>query len=53
VQKEAIVNRFLTGMPSRFEAATGNVRLCAVQIDCDPETGRATAIERIMLHENA
>jgi metallophosphoesterase (TIGR00282 family) len=53
VQKEAIVNRFLTGMPSRFEAATGNVRLCAVQIDCDQETGRATAIERIMLQENA
>ena len=52
VQKEAIVNRFLTGMPSRFEAATGNVHLCAVQIDCDPETGRATTIERIMLQEN-
>ncbi|HVP65122.1 MAG TPA: TIGR00282 family metallophosphoesterase [candidate division Zixibacteria bacterium] len=53
VQKEAIVNRFLTGMPSRFEAATGNVRLCAVQIDCNPETGRATTIERVMLQENA
>jgi metallophosphoesterase (TIGR00282 family) len=53
VQKEAIVNRFLTGMPSRFEAATGGVRFCAVQIDCDAETGRATAIERIMLNENA
>ncbi|HUO61782.1 MAG TPA: TIGR00282 family metallophosphoesterase [Candidatus Acidoferrales bacterium] len=53
VQKEAIVNRFLTGMPSRFEAATGNVRLCAVQIDCDATTGRATVIERIMLQDNA
>ena len=53
VQKEAIVNRFLTGMPSRFEAATGNVQLCAVQIDCDATTGRATVIERIMLQDNA
>lgn len=51
VQKELILQRFLTGMPARFEAATSGVRLCAVQIDCDEETGRATAIERIMLSE--
>jgi calcineurin-like phosphoesterase len=36
-------------MPSRFEPATGDVRLCATLIDCDPSTGRATAVQRIML----
>jgi metallophosphoesterase (TIGR00282 family) len=49
VEKETILQRFLTQMPARFEPARGNVRLCAVQVDCDPETGRAHAIERISL----
>jgi calcineurin-like phosphoesterase len=33
----------------RFEPATGDVRLCAVVIDCDEDTGRAHKIERLML----
>ena len=49
VQKEQALERFLTSIPNRFEPATGDVRLCAAIIDCDPETGRASAIERLML----
>ncbi len=52
VQKELILQRFLTNMPSRFEPATEDVRLCATLIDCDAETGRATAVQRIMLRSN-
>jgi 2',3'-cyclic-nucleotide 2'-phosphodiesterase len=52
VQRELILQRFLTNMPMRFEPATGDVRLCAALIDCDETTGRASRIERIMLHEN-
>ena len=48
VQKELILQKFLTNMPSRFEPATDDVRLCATLIDCNPETGRATAVQRIM-----
>ncbi|HEV2987183.1 MAG TPA: TIGR00282 family metallophosphoesterase [Candidatus Angelobacter sp.] len=51
VQKEQIIHRFLTGLPSRFEAAKDDPRFCAVLIDCDQETGRAHAIKRIMLQE--
>jgi hypothetical protein len=51
VQKELIVRKFLTNMPSRFEPASDDVRLCAALIDCDPVTGRAARIERIMLKE--
>ena len=51
VQKEMIVQRFLTNMPARFEAASGDVRLCAALIDCDALTGRASRIERIMLKQ--
>ena len=51
VQKEQIVQKFLTNMPSRFEPATEDVRLCGALIDCDSATGRATAIQRIMLRQ--
>jgi metallophosphoesterase (TIGR00282 family) len=51
VQKDQIVQKFLTNMPSRFEPATDDVRLCGAVIDCDATTGRATKIERIMLRQ--
>jgi hypothetical protein len=51
VQKEMILQRFLTNMPGRFEAASNDVRLCATLIDCDAQTGSATKVERIMLKE--
>jgi 2',3'-cyclic-nucleotide 2'-phosphodiesterase len=49
VKKELVVNKFLNGMPVRFEPATGDVRLCAVVIDCDEKTGKARDITRLML----
>ena len=48
---EPSLSRFLTGMPIRFEPATGNPRLNAVIIDADEKTGRATAITRISYSE--
>jgi metallophosphoesterase (TIGR00282 family) len=52
VTTEAALGRFLTGMPSRFEAATGPARLNAVIVTADAATGRATAIERLnMSHD--
>jgi hypothetical protein len=49
VKKELVVARFLNNMPVRFEAATEDVRLCAVVVECDPATGHASKIERLML----
>jgi hypothetical protein len=49
VKKELVVGKFLNNMPVRFEPATGDVRLCAVVIDCDENTGRARSIERVMV----
>jgi hypothetical protein len=49
VKKEIIVDKFLSGMPTRFEPATGDVRLCGVVVECDEKTGRASRIERLML----
>lgn len=49
ITKETILERFLTQMPARFEAAEKDARLCAVLIQADPETGRATHIERLQV----
>lgn len=49
VKKELIVEKFLNNMPVRFEAGTGDVRLCAIVVDCDETTGHAREIKRIML----
>ena len=49
VRKELVIDKFVGGMPARFEAATGDVRLCGVIVECDATTGRASRIERLML----
>ncbi len=51
VQKEQVIERFLTSMPGRFQPATGDVRFCAVIVDCDEHTGKASGIKRLMLTE--
>jgi len=45
--KDLILQRFLTQMPVRFEAAKGPAALHGVVITVDPETGRASDIVRI------
>lgn len=49
VNKDQIIGRFLNNMPVRFEPATGDVRLCAVVVDCDEKKGTARKIERLMV----
>jgi hypothetical protein len=51
VDKDLVLQRFLTGMPGKFEAAKGNAKICGALIGCDAETGRASSIQRIMLGE--
>ncbi|MGA3080243.1 MAG: TIGR00282 family metallophosphoesterase [Terracidiphilus sp.] len=51
VEREMVLRKFLTGMPGKFEAAKGNPKMCAALVACDPATGRATRIQRIMLGE--
>jgi 2',3'-cyclic-nucleotide 2'-phosphodiesterase len=49
VEKEMVLQRFLTSMPAKFEAAKNDPRLCGVVIECDTETGQASSIRRLML----
>jgi len=52
VETDAALSRFLTGLPSRFETATGNPRLNAVVIEADERTGRARRITRLNLSKD-
>lgn len=47
MNKEISIQRFLTGMPIRFEPAAGTVQLNAVLIDADESTGKARSIEPV------
>jgi 2',3'-cyclic-nucleotide 2'-phosphodiesterase len=51
MEREPSLARFLNGMPSRFEPATGNPRLNGVIVSADDSTGRATKVTRISLSE--
>jgi len=51
VEKDLVLKKFISGMPSKFEAAKGNPKMCAALIACDPSTGHALRIQRIMLGE--
>ena len=49
VERSAILQRFLTGLPQRFETATENPRLNGVLVTADEHTGRAVSISRLNL----
>jgi metallophosphoesterase (TIGR00282 family) len=51
VEKEAVIQRFLTAMPNRFETAKGDPRFAAAVVDADEATGRARSIDRMLLGE--
>jgi 2',3'-cyclic-nucleotide 2'-phosphodiesterase len=48
IEKQNVIQKFLTQLPGRFEVARGDVRLCAVLIEADAATGRALSIQRIV-----
>jgi len=47
VDKQIVIQKFLTGMPTRMEAAQGAPELHGVLIDVDETTGKARSIKRI------
>jgi calcineurin-like phosphoesterase len=47
IKKELAIEKFLTGMPRRFEVASGPVVFCAVLMELDATLGKALSIERI------
>lgn len=53
VEKETIINRFIDGLPARFEVDTkGSNQLNGCYVKIDKKTGLATKIERIMINND-
>jgi metallophosphoesterase (TIGR00282 family) len=49
IKKDAIIERFLTQIPNKFDVAKGDIRLQGVLLDVDAATGKANSIERISI----
>jgi hypothetical protein len=49
VERSAILQRFLTALPQRFDTATENPRLHGVIVEADEATGTAASITRLSL----
>jgi len=45
--KQRVVGSMISGVPSPFDVAEHDARLCGVLVSVDADTGRATSIERI------
>lgn len=45
---ESVVAAFSTQLPTRFDVATGDVRIGGVLVEANPDTGKAVSIERVM-----
>ena len=46
---DAVIRRFVSGMPQRLEVATGKIELCGVVMEVDEETGLAQKIDRVRM----
>ena len=54
VERENVINKFMTGLPIRFNALEqGAAQLNAVLIDINEKTGKATSIQRINLKKDS
>lgn len=51
--KQAVIDSLVTSMPFPYGVASGDVILCGVIVECDPATGRASAIERIRIRDDS
>src|SRR6266496_3377743 len=47
MDKEVVLQRFLTGVPNRFVVASGPVTFNSVLVTIDSSSGRATSIQRV------
>lgn len=53
VEKEAIIEKFQTAIPRRFNLARGPLIFSAVLVEADDQSGRAVRIDRILLREES
>ena len=47
--KDRIIEKFLAQTPRTFETAKKDIRLSGVVVGVDPDSGKATSIERVQV----
>lgn len=53
VEKEIIINRFISALPARFEVdKQGRSQLNGIVMTLDPSTGKATDVKRILINDD-
>ncbi|WP_147802294.1 TIGR00282 family metallophosphoesterase [Alkalicoccus halolimnae] len=53
MEKEVIINKFITGLPGKFEVTKGRSQLNGVILDIDDQTGKAVSVKRIHISNEA
>lgn len=48
-RREKVLSAVITGMPTYFDVATGDLRVSGALVTADTQTGRSSAIERVFL----
>jgi calcineurin-like phosphoesterase len=51
VDKQIVIDKFITQLPKKFETAKGGWIFSAVLIEVDEKTGRAISIKRLSIKE--
>lgn len=51
VESQLVISKFLRGMPTRFETASGDARLSGIVVEIDERTGKAVSIQRLQVKE--
>ncbi len=49
MDKQLVLNTFVTGIPKRLEPATGKGQFCAAMFEVDENTGKTVSVERISI----
>ncbi len=52
-RKDRVLRALMTGLPSPFDVATDDQRLCGILVTVDNDTGRAQHIERVCVDERS
>ncbi|MCD7033701.1 TIGR00282 family metallophosphoesterase [Metabacillus sp. GX 13764] len=52
VERDAVIKRFLTSLPVRFDTAEGRTQLSGVLVELDSKTGFGKSIKRIQINDD-
>lgn len=50
-RKDRVLSAMVNGVPQAFDVAESDVRLCGIEVELDPTTGRAISIERVCIRD--